>query len=156
MTHKTRIRIGIVLLDGTKILLVKMHRENAKDIYVLPGGGIHKGEDIFEAAIRETKEETNLDIKIKKILYLKSLYAEEENSLEIILLGQIKKGKLQVGYDPEEKGKNVLADVQFIELNELKNLNFHPKQIRTLLKKDHDKNFKDGATYLGNFKYPEN
>jgi len=157
MESKGRIRVGVVLIKEGKVLVIRMYRENSEDIYVFPGGGVDGGEDIFSAAIRETKEETNLDIDIKKILYLKSLYAKDnDNALEIVLLGNIIGGELEKGHDPEDKGKNVLKEVLFVDIKNLHNLNFHPKQLRNLLKDDFRSNFEVDTRYLGNYKYPEN
>lgn len=44
-----------------KVLLIKRGIEPFKDCYALPGGFVHKGETIFEAAERELQEETNLN-----------------------------------------------------------------------------------------------
>ncbi len=155
MNDKYRIRVGVVILQNSKVLVVRMHRDNSDDIFVLPGGGVKLGENIFKAAIRETKEETNLKIKIKKIIYLKSLYAEEEGAIEIILLGDIADGTLKKGFDPEDKRKNILKEVKFVKLSEIKNLNFHPRQIKDLLDKDFKNSFSNECRYLGNFRYPE-
>ena len=155
MNKNYRIRVGVIILQDNKILIVKMHRENSKDIYVLPGGGLELGEDIFETAIREVKEETNLKIAIKRILYIKSLYQKNGGSIEIILLGNVLEGKLKKGFDPEDKGKNILKDVKYIKLSKLKNINFHPKQLKILLERDFKNKFNKRCKYLGNFKYPE-
>jgi 8-oxo-dGTP diphosphatase len=48
------------------IVLIK--RKNPPLGYALPGGFVDYGESIEEALIREMKEETNLDIKIEKLL----------------------------------------------------------------------------------------
>lgn len=155
MTDNIRIRVGVVLLDKSKILVVRMHRELGEDIYVLPGGGVNPGEDLFEAGVREVKEETNLDIEIKKILYLKTLHSVEDYALEIIFLGNIMSGVLRKGYDTENKGKNVLKDVKFIKVEDLQKINFHPKQLKKLLKIDFNKQFTGKTKYLGNHSYPE-
>ena len=150
-----RIRVGVLLFKGNEMLVVRMHRENGNDVFVLPGGGVENDEGLVEAAIRETKEETNLDINIRFPVYLKELYNNEEQSLEVIFLGDIIDGTLQTGSDPEEKGKNILKDVQFIDVKELDKLNFHPKQIKSILKEDHSNNFIGKTRYLGRFRYPE-
>ena len=48
------------------IVLIK--RKNPPLGYALPGGFVDYGERVEEALIREMKEETNLDIKIEKLL----------------------------------------------------------------------------------------
>ena len=62
------IRPSVVLVKGTKILLLKS-RYSSGEFYLLPGGGIEGFETVEETAIRETKEETGYDIKIEKLLY---------------------------------------------------------------------------------------
>ena len=64
-----KIGIGVMILDGDKILLG--HRAKNKkdtggiyetDCWTLPGGKQEYNETFFEGAKREVKEETNLDI----------------------------------------------------------------------------------------------
>ncbi|HUY68693.1 MAG TPA: NUDIX hydrolase [Alphaproteobacteria bacterium] len=54
--------IGVVIWRGDKVLLVK--RKNAPRVgeWGLPGGAQKIGETIMEAAVREAREETGLDI----------------------------------------------------------------------------------------------
>ena len=58
---KLNVRAGIMLIKDNKILL---HKNDNKDNYCLPGGGVHFLESSEEAIIREIKEETGLDIKV--------------------------------------------------------------------------------------------
>lgn len=52
----------IVLNDKNEILLIK----GPKRGWEMPGGQVEEGESIKEAAIRETKEETGIDVEIIK------------------------------------------------------------------------------------------
>jgi len=45
----------------TSIILVR-RRDNPRDIYAIPGGFVDVGETVEDAAIREVKEETSLDV----------------------------------------------------------------------------------------------
>lgn len=61
--------------DKGEILLQK---RSAKDnIWGLPGGALEIGESIEEAAIRETKEETGLSVKIEYLIGVYSKYMFE-------------------------------------------------------------------------------
>jgi ADP-ribose pyrophosphatase YjhB (NUDIX family) len=53
-----------VILEG-KILLTK--REDF-EVWCLPSGGVEEGESLAEAAIRETKEETGIDIQLTRLV----------------------------------------------------------------------------------------
>lgn len=52
---------AIVIDDSGRIVLVK-RKDN--DLSALPGGGMELGESIEEAAVREVKEETGLDVTV--------------------------------------------------------------------------------------------
>ncbi|KMJ57438.1 ADP-ribose pyrophosphatase [Bacillus sp. LL01] len=52
----------IVLNDKNKVLLIKGPRRG----WEMPGGQVEEGESLKDAAIRETKEESGIDIEIVK------------------------------------------------------------------------------------------
>jgi ADP-ribose pyrophosphatase YjhB (NUDIX family) len=56
----------IIIEVGKDIVIIK--RKNEPLGYALPGGIVDPGESVEEAAIREAKEETSLDVKLKYLL----------------------------------------------------------------------------------------
>jgi ADP-ribose pyrophosphatase YjhB (NUDIX family) len=56
------IGIGVVIWRGDKVLLVKRKNAPRQGEWGLPGGVQKLGESIMEAAVREAREETGLDI----------------------------------------------------------------------------------------------
>jgi ADP-ribose pyrophosphatase YjhB (NUDIX family) len=54
----------IIEIPSKGIVLIK--RKNPPDGWAIPGGFVDYGESLEEAAIREAKEETNLDVKLIK------------------------------------------------------------------------------------------
>ncbi|MDD2584921.1 MAG: NUDIX domain-containing protein [Bacteroidales bacterium] len=155
MLH-SRIRVTALLFHDNKVLLVRMHRPEKpdNDIFVLPGGGLELGEGIMECAVREVKEETHLDVDIEKIVYMKDLLTSDSHSLEVICLGRITGGTLDVGCDPEGSEEYLLQDVIWLEIDKLKDLNFHPQQLKEVLQKDLEEGFPT-LRYLGKFEFPE-
>jgi len=60
---------GIVENDKSEIMLLK-HRD--KNTWVFPGGQVESGENLIDALIRETKEESNMDIAVNKLYCVSS------------------------------------------------------------------------------------
>jgi len=63
--------VAVVCLRDGRVILTKEYRSASQNIqWRLPAGGVHEGEDLKDAAIRETREEVGLeplDIKLLKI-----------------------------------------------------------------------------------------
>lgn len=57
----------ICRIDG-KIVLLKRAIGPSRGKWVFPGGFVDRGESVEDAAIRETKEEVNLDVKIGELV----------------------------------------------------------------------------------------
>ena len=68
--------VGVVILDGNKVLLVR-HGEKAGHItgsYGTPGGRIDPGERVIDACVRELKEETGLSTEKDSLLEFPEKY----------------------------------------------------------------------------------
>jgi len=57
---------GVVVNDG-KILFIERIKEPYKDYWSIPGGKLDFGESVKECAVREFKEETNIDTEFERI-----------------------------------------------------------------------------------------
>ena len=57
--------VNVAVIHNRKILLTK--REDF-EVWCLPSGGVEDGESLAEAAIRETKEETGLDVELTSLV----------------------------------------------------------------------------------------
>ncbi|MBM3151422.1 MAG: NUDIX domain-containing protein [Chloroflexi bacterium] len=61
----TGIAVNVAVIHEGKILLTK--REDF-ETWILPSGGVEDGESVAQAAIRETKEETGLDVELIQLV----------------------------------------------------------------------------------------
>src|SRR3990172_12835056 len=59
------IAVNVAVIHEGKILLTK--REDF-EVWCLPSGGVEDGESLAEAAIRETKEETGVDVELTRLV----------------------------------------------------------------------------------------
>jgi 8-oxo-dGTP diphosphatase len=58
----------VVILYNGGVVLIKRKHEPFKDHYALPGGFVEYGETVEDAAVREAKEETGLDVKLLRLI----------------------------------------------------------------------------------------
>ncbi len=66
---RPRPRACAAVLHDDKILMV--HHQNGSHTYwTLPGGGVDEGETLEQAAIREVKEESGLDVTVAELLFM--------------------------------------------------------------------------------------
>lgn len=62
--------VGAVIVHQGRVLLVQRGREPMKGRWTIPGGLIEVGEALSEAVVRETREETGLDIEPLELVEL--------------------------------------------------------------------------------------
>ena len=102
--------VDIIIEYEEKIVLI--YRKNYPQGWALPGGFIEYGETAEQAAIREAKEETNLDIDL---LYLLGCYSDPKRDprFHTITVVYVAKGK------GIPKAKDDAKDVGLFKINEI-------------------------------------
>jgi ADP-ribose pyrophosphatase YjhB (NUDIX family) len=55
--------VSAAILHDGRVLLARRARGTARGLFSLPGGGVEAGETLQEAAVREAREETGLQIE---------------------------------------------------------------------------------------------
>jgi len=94
---------GIVTIDG-KVVLVRRGKEPFKGRYALPGGFVEYGERTEDAVVREVREETGLETKVKKLLTVRSdpLRDPRGHTVSVIYVLDRVGGELKGGDDAEK------------------------------------------------------
>ncbi|WP_299093276.1 NUDIX hydrolase [uncultured Metabacillus sp.] len=113
-----RVDVTYVLLfdeSGENVLMVKNKGEKSF-YYTLPGGAVEQGETLEEAAIREVKEETGLDVEIHGVFSVGEAFFEEKGHHAIFFTfsGKIIGGEMNISM-PEEIEEIIWMDSQKAE-----------------------------------------
>jgi ADP-ribose pyrophosphatase YjhB (NUDIX family) len=93
MSNFFQIRVTGILIERGKILIVKQ-RVTPGRAWSLPGGRLENGETLEEGILREVLEETGLNAKVVKLLYLCDKTDVTPPILHIIFLLERESGKI--------------------------------------------------------------
>ncbi|MCF7820546.1 MAG: NUDIX hydrolase [Candidatus Pacebacteria bacterium] len=109
---------AIILDKDNKVLIC--HRCDY-DLWNLPGGGLEKNETPEMGVIREVKEETGLDVIVKKIT---GVYAKKDkNEIVFSFLCEVINGEITLNDEADK--------INYFEINSIPK-NFSPKQLERL------------------------
>lgn len=101
---------GVVILKGSKVLLVQEAYKKVRGQWNLPGGRVDKGETLERAAIREAKEEVGLDVKLGK--HLRVIHQNPQEPVLHAFLAKSYSGNIKI--DPEE-----MLDAKWFDVGEV-------------------------------------
>ena len=142
--------VGIVVLNNKNKVFVAKRIDNPKNFWQMPQGGINRGENFYEAALRELKEETSIvSVELIKEIEKKFTYILPDHLIGIIWKGKFKGQKQKwfvmkfVGNESEINIKTKypeFLDWKWIDLEDLTEIavNFKLevyKQLKSELKK---------------------
>lgn len=100
---------GAIVKDD-QILLIK-HTEHAsgRSFWVIPGGGREAGETEMACVMREMWEETNLVVRVERLLVETVIPNDPFNKTRKTFLCHIVSGEAAPGYEPEEEAAALYA-----------------------------------------------
>lgn len=123
----------VIIIKDKKVLLIRRHK-NGDHYYALPGGTVEKNETIEETAIREIKEETNLDIALGKKIFESST---GQQSYHYYFLAKSFKGDIKLGGpEIERQSKNNQYNLEWVSVEKLDKIDLLPVAIKGIIKEN--------------------
>lgn len=108
------IKSAVLIKKDNSFLLVQENGPHVYGLWNWPQGKVEQGETFEQAALRESKEETGLNIKIEKLLViLKDTFPDTKELY--LYLGSIIDGEITFP-------KNEIMDVKFFTLEEIEKI----------------------------------
>jgi 8-oxo-dGTP diphosphatase len=114
--------VGAVIIDRGKLLLEKRGNEPAKGKWSIPGGVVELGESLEDAVIRETKEETCLDVEAPRLIdvvYQVDLDEEGRVKYHFVIIDYfvtVKDGQVKAASDADELQWVAIEEVEKYDL----------------------------------------
>lgn len=110
------VRVTGILIENDRLLVVKQRLSGSR-AWSLPGGRLERGESVEQGLKREMKEETGLDVRVERLLYLCDVDSSGNTVLHITFLLTRESGELTL--PTNEFDANPIHDVRFVPINEL-------------------------------------
>ena len=133
---KVKVICGALVADGNSFLAVQEAKEYVKGKWNIPAGHAELDEDLFESAVREVKEETNLDIKLKGLLGIYQHRSVTGNNIvKVIFLATARNNKLKF---PKKEIMNVKW-MTFDEFKLLPSTKIRTQDLRTMIDDYHNR-----------------
>ncbi|MDL2246221.1 NUDIX hydrolase [Methanobrevibacter sp. OttesenSCG-928-K11] len=116
--RKPSLTVDIIIFneDG-RIILIKRKNNPYKNFWAIPGGFVEYGETVENAAIRECKEETNIDVKLVAICGVYSNPTRDPRG-HTVTIAYIGKGKIN-----NMKASSDALEIAIFSQKELENMN---------------------------------
>jgi 8-oxo-dGTP diphosphatase len=127
--------IGAIILQEGKLLLEKRGHEPAKGKWSIPGGTVELGESLEAAVIRETKEETCLDVEEPRLI-------DVVDQMDLDEQGRVKYHFVIVDYVVKVKGgvpkaESDADELRWVPLEEVETFNLTGSFRRFFVKNKH-------------------
>ncbi|MDP8939051.1 MAG: NUDIX hydrolase [Actinomycetota bacterium] len=99
-----KIMVDIVVPSEGGVVLIRRGTDPYEGMWALPGGFVEVGETVENAAVREAKEETNLDVELERLV---GVYSEPDrdprgHNVSVTFLARIAGGDPEAATDADE------------------------------------------------------
>ena len=134
-----RISAGVIVEHEGRLLLVRHVKPGAYDFWVAPGGGVKGSESLEEAAAREAREETGLEVQVGKLLYVEEFFNPECRHVKFWFTASLIGGQLNWSH-PDAVAEHI-AQAAWHELGALSTLTVFPSILTTRYARDSEAGF---------------
>ncbi len=108
--------VSVSVMKDNKVLLIKENKPTAYNKWNFPSGRIETWEDILDAAKREVKEETGLEVELTCTTGVYNFVSETDHQVILFhFMGQIISGEIILA-------ENEISDSKWVSFNEIENL----------------------------------
>jgi 8-oxo-dGTP diphosphatase len=114
--HHPLVGVGVVVVFEGSILLVQRGHEPGKGLWAVPGGKVRRGETMRDAARRETREETGLDVIVGEVVWVGEHIDDEHHLVLVDFAASVTGGRLGAADDADDVRWVPLADVALYSL----------------------------------------
>lgn len=99
-----KIMVDVVIPSEEGVLLIRRGSGPYEGMWALPGGFVEVGETVENAAVREAKEETNLDVELERLV---GVYSEPDrdprgHNVSVTFLARVTGGDPEAATDADE------------------------------------------------------
>lgn len=99
-----KVMVDVVIPSEGGVVLIRRGTDPYKGTWALPGGFVEVGETVENAAVREAKEETNLDVELESLV---GVYSEPDrdprgHNVSVTFLARITGGDPEAATDADE------------------------------------------------------
>lgn len=146
-----RVRAAVILQRGSSVLLVQhVDPATGAEWWVPPGGGLEDADEtVMHCAAREAREESGLDVRVGRLIYLREFTSNGARNIELFFAGEVIGGTLTTanvqGSGPDDR---MIRDVRWIERTEIARLTVYPECLAREFWEDVERGFTD-VRYLG-------
>ena len=120
------IGVGVVVFNEKKqVVLIKRGNEPKKGLWAIPGGTLELGEKVSEAAIREIREECDINIELRDLLGVVDLILKDSagkvqyHYVLIDYLAQYSGGELKPQSDVSDAGWFYQNELEKLDIPEI-------------------------------------
>lgn len=124
--------VRVIIPNNKKEILLVSQEHPERTVWMVPGGGIEADEGSIEAAVREVREETGLDIEIDRMLWFVEETGARGQRFVNFFLAKPTDALPKLGSDPEfDENGQVMRELRFMSPEEIKKLeHVYPEFLR--------------------------